>query len=1473
MPRTHYNKFNRGEVDPQVMVRDDVEEVHNTCELMENWLPKRGGWMQYRAGTEYVGLTKENTSHLIVPFVDDGETPTVLEFSQSDDNPSVESLRIWINDALLTITATADSLSNSGFASDLADWSDDSAGSGATAWSSEYGGSAKITGGTADADNGILYQTVSTTAGKRTVELFVSLSPCLVQIGYDGVGSNDIFKGILSVGYHLLTFNSDGSNITYTLSNDRPYPTYIEYFAYKATGTFELSGSFFFDTSTNATVLPTVRYTQVNDVLFLTSAGYYQEGKAHPVINIRRWGLESWSFEVPDIIDGPFGALNESSVTLTPSATDGLANLTASEKFFVDPTSVGKFYKIVHGGTEGICQVISVTSSTVAAVRVVQTMGATTATADWYEGLFGLYLPSPTTVDVYQNRLWLAGGARIYGSVSDLYLSFDGSLEGDAASIQKTIAVGPVQNISWLAGGDELFIGLTAEELRVTSTADYEAVTQNNITLRRGTNRGSANVQSVIVDGLIYFVQRGLQKLMTLTGLKGDDIVATELTSIHPTITSPGIKRIAYVSEPESRMFVLLTDGTLRVLTFDRIEAVTAWSRITIGGGATIVDIATVPTTSEDKIYFIIERDGTRSIERFSDEADAVGQSDSRHFDSHVYEASPGGTFSGLDHLEGVGVKIWADGRPRGGATVNSGSITLQESDWTDVVVGVQHTAKWRSNRLARYVDESVFNYRKRIKQMGLIAKSLALRTFQYGADEDHLNFVPDVRDGRPQAPTGSDEATIAGSITGVNEGPMDINAIEVYGDYLVCACDSIPSPPEVDRYQLIVYHEADQKVYIVGGDDGGIKQDDMWKFDPVDAVLTQLNDLPNDFGEHSISIDTVNGKIYVLGSNGGGADDFAVYDIATDSFDTVDSTGLTVLPHAASAYYDGKVYLFGGSSSGTATDNFSIYDIGTDTWDHSPSVTGSATARYHHGMCIPQSGIGAGNIFIFGGSDGSAPTDLTAFELYSITTATWSSLSNTGQQARERTRLAAPGDDFIYNWGGKERVGTATYDQTMYVYDIDATSWSFFVGVPTPAPSERVNFGMCANTDKRTIYVHGGEGRNATPAENPRHKDFWEYTPAGDGSGLGTWTEIAQTVSPAAGGIRTFDKSDYEELLSVGHLNMVSDLSGDDLRGYSLVLDRDRKIAFVITKEDDDSQIERGIVAVDVSDPANMVQLGYLEGGTHVTTIAKGMAYDGRYVYTFSFELTNGQLCVIDAGDPTGMELRGTLNLSFINNAVNPESVVLDGNTLYVFWESKIHVVDVSNPDRPKLVTEINKAGIQYTSTTSMVVRDGEFFYSASPAHGAVHCWQRTSKTTFEWLGTYDNSTDLQNATDLLVFHPYAYLHGPTKAAAIDFTVPTAPTAVAIWPGYTGVTSIASDRSAVFFSGSTTSSGILYASDVRSWDLVDYDEMSFEFNGTFDTDSRVYLQATGPATILALTFEIEDADQPQRGSDGPGTP
>lgn len=1449
MPRTYFNKFNRGEIDEDVTARDDVERIHNSSALMENFLPKRVGTMQYRPGTAYLGDVKPNGSHYMIPFVDDGDNPTVLELSQSTANPSVESVRFWVNDSLTTATGTTDTITNGSFATDITGWTADHTGTGSAVW--ETNGRLQLNGGSAGW--GRVYQTVTRTAGKRTILIVVDESPVLVQIGTSGSQSNDIFEDYLGFGRHVLTFEPD-ADYTITLANDAAYNAYVAESDHVAAGTLEISGPIVPDLSTNAITLTTLRYAQVRDVVFITDNGYELSGRSWPFWTLKRRGLESWSFELPNQQDGPFGFLNDTATTLAVAATTGNTTLTASVDFFntdTPNTSVRDQYKIESGADYGICEVVSVVSATVANVRILKEMPNTTATIDWRKGEFQVYGPGPTAVELFEGRLWLSGAGRVWASVSDEFTSFDEERTGDSAAISKTLGFGPVQDVAWMKGAEVLLLGLSSEEVEINSNADYDVISASNIRARRGTNKGAAKVRPEVVDKVIYMVQRGLLKLFALSGLSGENIEAFDTTLLHPQVLSPGVKRIVYSSEPEPRMYVLLTNGELRVLLFDNVEDVNAWSRISLGGGGSFVDIVASPTTAEDAVYVIIERDGTRYMERFATVESARGQTDSRHYDSHVVYTSPGATASGLNHLEGETVYIWADGIEKGKDVVSSGAITLDESTWTDVVVGLRHTAKWKSNRLARYVEDTVINYRKRIVQVGFAARNVALRNIKFGPEEQRLTPVPEVDQGRPRAPTNEPEPTITDTI----DGSLTVTAMEIYQNYLVCACDSVPPSLLAIRDQYSVYY--DGAVYWAGGVQAN---NQTWKYVIATGEVVALADMPEGGqAQGSITIDKTNGVIYcmVIDSLGGAVNTFAKYVISTDTWSLPTQPPTAILDGPGLAYYNGFVYRYGGGVAGSATTTFEKYNIGLDSWSTETPLSGSPVALYNHKMVIPQAGTGAGKIYLHGGGANSFVGSGNMYE-YNISTQAWSTLTGTGSSSKHYTgKMEADDNGSLYIWGGQSNAGFR--QNNMEKYSITGDSWSEVNDGTGTAPVSRDQFGFAIDVPNDKIYMSLGSGVVV-------YQDMWEYD-----LGTDAWTELSDELTVSGGALRFIDISDPDLLANAGNLDLIATgTSGDQLLGYGteLVTSAVGEVtAYVVTREDDVASQNRGVAAVDVLNPLAPVQTDYLEGAAvGAVGIAAGVLADFPYLYVPSHS-TNGTLSVLDITDRTNLSEVGTVALTFASNAPNPYKMAKLGNYVYIAWEDDLHVIDVSSPTSP-VDNIVSISPIAFAAACSL---DGFYLLILDPTAGKLAAYDVSIDPLNPSLLATLTDSRLIGVNDLVSFFPWVYLVGGTSGHVVDFRVASSPAYFAQYTGFADLTSIQSKDPNILFVGANTSpAGKVYAADQRDWTLVDYDEMSFPFDGKYDTDSRFCVQSTGPCVMQAMTIEVEDIDDPTNGSDRP---
>ena len=422
------------------------------------------------------------------------------------------------------------------------------------------------------------------------------------------------------------------------------------------------------------------------------------------------------------------------------------------------------------GSIDGICKVTGYTSTTVVNVQVLSDFGSTDATLDWYEGSWSDARKFPTSVDLVEGRLFFAGEDEIWGSVSDAYFSFDIDVVGDSASIHRTIGFGPSDPVKWIKVAGQLILGTSGDEIVLRSSSFGEVLTPTTANIRSGSTQGSANVEPIKIDGTIYFVQRSGVKLYSLSNFADQDTFTTiDTTILNQTICDQGISRVAVTRQPETRIYCTLNDGNMAIYTVDVIEEVAGWSRVTATGA--IEDVVVLPSTDEDRVYVVVLRDGVRCLEKMAKFKDAVGGTASETFDSFKRFTSPGTTITGLSHLEGDTVGVWADGQDRGTYTVSGGSITVGSS-WTSVIVGIPYTADYVSNKLSGFDNVSVLNKRKRIVDTSFVLMNYWPDSLQVGPSVALLKNLPDIEDGTllSTSATISDYSEIAFEFDGETE-------------------------------------------------------------------------------------------------------------------------------------------------------------------------------------------------------------------------------------------------------------------------------------------------------------------------------------------------------------------------------------------------------------------------------------------------------------------------------------------------------------------------------------------------------------------------------------------------------------------------------------------------------------------------------------------------------------------------------
>jgi len=427
------------------------------------------------------------------------------------------------------------------------------------------------------------------------------------------------------------------------------------------------------------------------------------------------------------------------------------------------------------GAITGILRITGVTDSQNASAFVLEWPGNTgvlrglgqvTATNQWWEGLWSSAKGFPTSVALYEGRLWWAGRAWNVGSVSDAYESFDDTTEGDSGPIIRSIGSGPVDVINWILPLQRLLLGAEGEEKSVSSAALTAPLTPTDYNVKPAGSQGSAAIAAVGIDSAGVFVQRSGRRVYELAyrpNFFGQDYSENDLTSFVPDLavaeggeplTTPGIAMIEVQRQPDTRVHAVLNDGTVRVLIYDPTEEEKAWVKVETDG--VVEDVCVLPgqtgaTVAEDLVFYVVRRTingaTVRYLERWAMEDECWGGDVCKLVDSHVTgtNALAVAEISGLGHLVGETVCVWGGGADLGTGTVDAnGKVALSASFRGNWVAGLSYTARFKSTKLA-YAAQlgSALNQKKRVVRLGVVLANAHSQGLRYGRDFTTMRDLP----------------------------------------------------------------------------------------------------------------------------------------------------------------------------------------------------------------------------------------------------------------------------------------------------------------------------------------------------------------------------------------------------------------------------------------------------------------------------------------------------------------------------------------------------------------------------------------------------------------------------------------------------------------------------------------------------------------------------------------------------------
>ena len=331
--------FNRGIVSPLGLARTDIKRVAMSAQEQTNFIPRVLGPMSLRPGFEYKGNSRNNLKAFYLPFIFSTDDTAIIELTDL-------TMRVRVNEALITRPTVSTSITNGNFTTDLSGWTGvDEVGAVSAFIAPGY--MSLLGTGTAYA---IRTQTLSVSAPDQNVQHALNITvvrgECVLRVGSTSGGSEYISETTLRPGTHSLAFTPTSGSTFVRLAASTSYSTLVDACVMAPVGVMEVP------TPWSESNLFKIRARQSGDVIFIACKGIPQK-------RIERRGTNTWS--VVDYVAnlGPFRVGNTTPITLAPSALNGDITLTASSATFKS-TNVGGLFAIDSTG-QAVSKVITAT--------------------------------------------------------------------------------------------------------------------------------------------------------------------------------------------------------------------------------------------------------------------------------------------------------------------------------------------------------------------------------------------------------------------------------------------------------------------------------------------------------------------------------------------------------------------------------------------------------------------------------------------------------------------------------------------------------------------------------------------------------------------------------------------------------------------------------------------------------------------------------------------------------------------------------------------------------------------------------------------------------------------------------------------------------------------------------------------------------------------------------------------------------
>jgi N-acetylneuraminic acid mutarotase len=195
---------------------------------------------------------------------------------------------------------------------------------------------------------------------------------------------------------------------------------------------------------------------------------------------------------------------------------------------------------------------------------------------------------------------------------------------------------------------------------------------------------------------------------------------------------------------------------------------------------------------------------------------------------------------------------------------------------------------------------------------------------------------------------------------------------------------------------------------YAFGGFDGSVVTTQSARYNPATNVWTALTAMPTAADGVGVVYSPINNKIYVFGGAddpGNGLSVTRIYDVATGVWSTGAAMPAVRNRFAGMGYFNGKIYLAGGST------DITYANAQATLWEYDPVANTWNTTRANMPVALLTGGYGIvnGDLYILGGANSAGAVVNTTYA-YDIATNTWTT------RTAVPSAIAGPGSAVVGN-------------------------------------------------------------------------------------------------------------------------------------------------------------------------------------------------------------------------------------------------------------------------------------------------------------------------------------------------------------------------------------------------------------------------------------------------------------------------